>query len=99
MSPITPHACQLLWEKLNGASIDEARWTPTDESALEKSVLELIVQVNGKLRGRVAVAPDASEDDAVALARELDNVEKFIAGKTLRKVIYVPNKILNFVVS
>ena len=98
MSPITPHICHVLWRQLTGESIDQAVWLAVDEAALEKTSVELAVQVNGKLRGRVAVAPDASEEEAVALARAEANVAKFIAGKTLRRCIYVPNKVLNFVV-
>ena len=99
MSPITPHACHLLWQKLGHGSMESAEWMATDEGALEKSVVEVIAQVNGKLRGKVEVAPDAGEDEVVAAARQSDNVEKFLADKTIRKIIYVPNKILNFVVS
>ena len=62
------------------------------------TVVEVVVQVNGKVRGKVEVSPDASEDVAVAAAREQENVNKFLADKTLRKTIYVPEKILNFVV-
>jgi leucyl-tRNA synthetase len=99
MSPITPHACHALWQELGNGAIEDALWIPVDKDALEKSVVDLIVQVNGKLRGKVEVAPDASEDDVVRVAREQENVEKFVADKTIRKIIYVPNKILNFVVS
>ncbi len=99
LSPITPHICHALWEQLTGESIDRADWPAVDRSALEKTSVELAVQVNGKLRGRVQVQPDASEDEAVAVAREEANVKKFMAGKTTRKCIYVPNRVLNFVVS
>ena len=57
-----------------------------------------MVQVGGKMRGKLEVSPDAGQDEAVAAAREIENVEKFIKDKTIRKIIYVPNKILNFVV-
>jgi leucyl-tRNA synthetase len=99
MSPIAPHICHVLWEKLGLGEIEQAQWIAVDEAALEKSVFQLIVQVNGKVRAKVDVPPDASEDEAVQTARSLENVEKFFEGKTLRKTIYVPNKILNFVVS
>ena len=99
MSPITPHACHALWRLLGLGAIEQAQWPQVDEAALEKKVVELIVQVNGKLRGKVEVALDASEDDVVELARRQENVERFVADKTVRKVVHVPNKILNFVVS
>ncbi|MEK9822122.1 MAG: class I tRNA ligase family protein, partial [Gammaproteobacteria bacterium] len=98
MSPITPHACHLLWEQLGLGAIEDADWLPVDESALVKTSVELVVQVNGKVRGKLEVAVDAGEDAVVELARGNENVEKFLVDKTIRKVIYVPNKILNFVV-
>ncbi|MGB0691244.1 MAG: leucine--tRNA ligase [Pseudomonadales bacterium] len=98
MSPITPHACHLLWEQLGLGAIEDADWLPVDESALVKTSVELVVQVNGKVRGKLEVTVDAGEDAVVELARGNENVEKFLVDKTIRKVIYVPNKILNFVV-
>jgi leucyl-tRNA synthetase len=99
MSPITPHICHTLWQMLGLGDIEIADWLPVDEGALEKSVVELVVQVNGKLRGKVELPPDAEQDEAVRVARLQENVEKYFIDKTIRKVIYVPNKILNFVVS
>ncbi len=98
MSPITPHICHLLWQKLNGEPLEEAEWLVVDESALIKSVVQIVVQVNGKLRGKIEVAPDAANEDIEARARSIENVEKFIVDKTIRKIIHVPNKLLNFVV-
>ena len=99
MSPITPHICHSLWQMLGLGDIEIADWLPVDQSALEKSVVELAVQVNGKLRGKVELSPDAEQDEAVRVARLQENVEKYLIDKTIRKIIYVPNKILNFVVS
>lgn len=98
MSPIIPHAAHQLWHRLGLGKLEDATWPEVDESALEKFSVEIPVQVNGKMRGKVEVAPDASEDGVVAAAREIDNVEKFLADKSIRKIIYVPEKILNFVV-
>lgn len=98
MSPIAPHICHALWQELGLGDIEDAEWLAVDEAALEKSAVELTVQVNGKRRAGVEVPVDAAEDVVVELARKQDNVEKFIDGKAIRKVIYVPNKILNFVV-
>ncbi|MCS5571387.1 MAG: class I tRNA ligase family protein, partial [Pseudomonadales bacterium] len=97
-SPITPHACHELWQRMGLGALEDAEWLSVDESALEKTSVELVVQVGGKMRGKVEVAPDASEDEAVATAREIENVEKFLMDKSIRKIIYVRNKILNFVV-
>lgn len=99
MSPITPHLCHSLWEALYGEALEDAEWPEVDESALEKSVVEIVIQVNGKVRGRLEAAPDSPQAELEAMAHELENVEKYITDKTVRKVIHVPNKLLNFVVS
>ena len=99
MSPIAPHVCHVLWQAMGLGDIEQAEWLAVDEDALEKSSVELVVQVGGKVRGKIDAPVDAAEDVVVELARKQENVEKFIEGKTIRKIIYVPNKILNFVVS
>ena len=98
MSPITPHVTHLLWQKLNDENLEEATWLEVDESALEKSIVQIVVQVNGKLRGKLDISPDACEEDIEQLAKALENVAKFVDGKTLRKVIHIREKIVNFVV-
>jgi len=97
MSPIIPHACHELWQRLGHGALEDAEWLSIDESALEKSSVVLVVQVGGKMRGKVEVASDASQDEAVMAARKIQNVEKFLSDRSIRKVVYVPNKILNFV--
>ena len=98
MSPIIPHACHALWQSIGRGYLEDAKWFKVDASALEKTSIELVVQVSGKMRGKVELRPDAGEDEAVAAAREVKNVQKFLMDQPIRKVIYVPNKILNFVV-
>jgi leucyl-tRNA synthetase len=98
MSPIAPHICRELWQKLGKGDIEEAEWLPVDKNALAKSSVEIIVQVNGKLRGKLEAVPDEAQDELVKKAREIDNVEKFLTGKEIRKIIHVPNRLLNFVV-
>ena len=66
MSPIIPHVCDQLWERLGHGRIEDASWPEVDEAALVKSSVEVVVQVNGKMRGKVDVAPDASEDEVVS---------------------------------
>ena len=99
LSPMTPHICHALWKALghDTALVDEG-WPVADESALELDTVELVVQVNGKLRGRVSVPADASKDviEQVALADE--NVQRFVDGKEIRKVIVVPGRLVNVVV-
>jgi leucyl-tRNA synthetase len=79
------------------ALIDE-RWPSVDESALEADSVEIVVQVNGKLRGRIAVAADADNDAVGAQALADPNVQRFVAGKEIRKTIVVPGRLVNIVV-
>jgi leucyl-tRNA synthetase len=99
LSPIVPHAAHALWHALGhvGAVIDEG-WPAVDESALARDTLEVVVQVNGRLRGRVCVPAEAGEADVRAAALADPNVLKFMEGKPVRKFVYVPGKLANVVV-
>ncbi|WP_390405864.1 leucine--tRNA ligase [Lacticaseibacillus jixiensis] len=99
LAPIAPHLMEEIWQKLgHDHSLTYAAWPTVDESKLVAQTYELMVQVNGKLRGHVTVAIDADNDTIKAAAKEIDNVKKFIAGKTILKEIVVPKKIVNIVV-
>ncbi len=99
LSPIAPHICHVLWQKLQEPrELVGHPWPEVDESALEQSTIELIVQVNGKVRGKIEVTPDADEELVKTTARAADNVVRHIDGKTIRKEIVVPNKLVNIVV-
>ncbi len=99
LSPIIPHVCHCLWQQLGySGDIADAQWPQVDESARVRQQLELVVQVNGKVRGKVSVAADISKADAEAAALANDNVARFIDGKPVRKVIVVPGKLVNIVV-
>jgi leucyl-tRNA synthetase len=99
LAPIVPHACHALWQELGhtDALIDRS-WPQPDPDALVQDSIEIVVQVNGKLRGRVAVpaAADKAQIEAAALADT--HVQKWIEGKPVRKVIVVPGKLVNVVV-
>ncbi|MGH8224118.1 MAG: leucine--tRNA ligase [Woeseiaceae bacterium] len=99
LSPVVPHICHELWQALGHerAAVYE-RWPEVDRAALEKDVLEIVVQVNGKLRGRVSVAADADKEAISRLALEDENVRRFIAGKPIRRTIVVPGRLVNIVV-
>jgi leucyl-tRNA synthetase len=99
LSPIIPHVTHALWHALGHSRvlIDES-WPPVDAAALETSRVEMVVQVNGKLRGRISVAVDADEAAVREAALADANVQKFIAGAAVRKVIIVPRKLVNIVV-
>lgn len=97
--PFTPHACFTLWRALGGeGDIDNAPWPAADDAAMVEDAKLVVIQVNGKLRGRITVPADADE----ALVRERASQEHLVAkhleGTTVRKVIYVPGKLLNLVV-
>jgi leucyl-tRNA synthetase len=98
LSPIVPHICQSLWVELGGEGlVMDAAWPEVDEAALVKSVVQIIVQVNGKMRSKIEVAADASKGSVEAAALAEDNVQKFIADKTVRKVIVVQGRLVNIV--
>ncbi|MCU0690181.1 MAG: leucine--tRNA ligase [Polyangiaceae bacterium] len=99
LSPIAPHIAEELWQRLGGtSSLADHDWPNFDPDLVRDDEVEIGVQVNGKLRGRVVVARDASEQDALELARQQDNVEAHLTGNEVRKVIYKPGQILNIIV-
>lgn len=98
LAPITPHICHALWNELGHAdAVIDARWPSVDESALVQDTLQIVIQVNGKLRGHIEVAAQASREDIEAAARTNENVLRFTEGLTIRKVIVVPGKLVNIV--
>jgi leucyl-tRNA synthetase len=100
LAPITPHISHELWTALGHADpIIDAGWPVVDESALVQDTLQLVVQVNGKLRGQIEMSASASREDVEAAARTNENVLRFIDGLTIRKVIVVPGKLVNIVAS
>ena len=96
--PIVPHICETLWSELNSAKLWEAGWPTVDEAALVKSEIEVMVQVNGKLRGKITVAADASKADLEAAALATEGAVKFMEGKPAKKIIVVPGRLVNIVV-
>ena len=99
LSPMVPHICHALWQELGHDSVlIDQRWPEVDDSALQQDLVELVVQVNGKLRAKISVAADAGKNDVEALALADENVQRFIDGKELRKVIVVPGRLVNIVV-
>lgn len=99
LSPIIPHAAQQLWNELgHDDDIVLAAWPLIDQSALQQDEIEMVVQVNGKLRGKLAVAASATKDQIEALALADDNVQRYVEGKPIKKLIVVPKKLVNIVV-
>jgi leucyl-tRNA synthetase len=97
LNPIIPHVAHVLWQALTGADdVLDRPWPVADASARVKDSVTVVVQVNGKLRGRITIAPDAVQDDAYAAAMADENVQKFVTGAP-KKVVFVPGKLLNIV--
>jgi leucyl-tRNA synthetase len=99
LSPVAPHICEELWQALGHTTqLASEPWPSYDESALVRDQVELVVQVNGKVRGRAAVAADASEQEVKDVALKLDNVVRHVEGKTIVKVVVIPGKLVSVVV-
>ncbi|MDG6309411.1 leucine--tRNA ligase [Glaesserella parasuis] len=97
--PITPHICFELWQALgNEGSIDFAPWVVADEKAMVEDEKLVVVQVNGKVRGKITVSATATEDEVKAIAKADENVAKYLEGVEIVKEIYVPFKMLSFAV-
>jgi len=100
LSPIVPHITHVLWESIGyKEGLLDARWPQPAKEALVRDIIELVVQVNGKLRGRISVSADAAKDVIETTAVEDPNVSRFIDGKTVKKIIVVPDKLVNIVVA
>lgn len=99
LNPVAPHMTEELW-KMAGfeGMLNEADWPKYDDSKLSLDEFEMPVQVNGKMRGKVMMSMDASKDDAIEAAKSDNNIASHIENKEIRKIIYVPGKILNIVV-
>ena len=99
LSPIVPHITETLWSELtNGSHLWEQTWLNVDKSALVQTEVEMMVQVNGKLRDKINVAIDANEDTIKAAAFATAGAQKFMDGKEPKKVIVVPKRLVNIVV-
>ncbi len=100
VAPFAPHVAEELWQRLGheGSIFDGANWPTFDPAKAAESTVQVAVQVNGKLRGTVSVAPGTAEADLVALAKAEANVAKHLEDVQVRKVIHVPDRLLNFVV-
>jgi leucyl-tRNA synthetase len=99
LAPFAPHLTEELWHRLGQESLLQIEaWPKYDDAALASKSVEIVVQVNGKVRGRISVGADTSEDVAMELARADENVARHLGEKNPRKVIYLPNKLLNIVI-
>ncbi len=99
LAPLAPHVAEECWERLGRrGSVLDASWPAYDEDLAREEQIELVVQVNGKVRGRVQVVPGLSEREALERALAEDSVRRFLDGKSIRKTVYVPDRLVNLVV-
>ncbi len=99
LAPVVPHVTEELWALLGGeGSVVDSAWPQVDEGALARNTIEIVVQVNGKLRAKVAAGADASRDELTELALADANVQRFVGEQTVRKVVVVPGRLVNVVV-
>ncbi|MDX1252504.1 MAG: leucine--tRNA ligase [Gammaproteobacteria bacterium] len=100
LAPIVPHITHTLWQELgHNESVVNARWPQPDPAALVKDSIEIVVQVNGKLRGRISVAAGADRGEIETTALNDENVRRFVEGKEIKKIVAVPGKLVNIVVA
>ncbi|MCO6547261.1 MAG: leucine--tRNA ligase [Gilliamella sp.] len=97
--PMMPHACFVMWQSLgHNESIDNTTWPVADQSAMVEDEKLIVVQINGKVRGKFIVPADADQDFVLSQAKQEPNIQKYLSDVAIRKVIYVPGKLLNLVV-
>jgi leucyl-tRNA synthetase len=102
IAPMAPHLAEELWNSLNDGkwtSIFDSTWPKFNEKHTAQKTIKLIIQINGKVRGTVDAAADISKDDAIKLAYSLENVQRFMEGKKVVKEIFVPGKLVSFVIA
>jgi leucyl-tRNA synthetase len=97
IQPYAPHVAEELWERLGHGRLWEAPWPAADPAMLEVDTVEVVVQVNGKIRDRVHVSPALPEDELVALARASERVQAYLDGGEPARTVVVPGKLVNFV--
>jgi leucyl-tRNA synthetase len=98
LQPYAPHVCEELWSALGHSRLWETPWPVADEALLVRDTIELVLQVNGKVRDRVEVPAGLSEEELVARARASEKVQAHVNGSPERRVIVVPDKLVNIVV-
>jgi leucyl-tRNA synthetase len=99
LSPFAPHIAEELWHEMGNENlIVESKWPEFDKEALKKDEFNIVIQVNGKLRGQIEVPSNSTQEEIKEIALKEEKVQKFIEGKAIIKTIYVPKKLVNIVV-
>jgi leucyl-tRNA synthetase len=101
MAPLAPHFAEEIWREIfgNSASVFDEKWPEFDSALCADDMIEMVIQINGKVRGKIEVAADIEKDEALKMAREMDNVAKYLAEGEVVKEIFVPGKLVSFVVN
>jgi leucyl-tRNA synthetase len=97
IQPYASHVAEELWERLGGSRLWETPWPEADPAFLGQDTVEVVVQVNGRIRDRLHVSPDVGEDELVELARSSERVRSYLNGDDPRRTVVVPGKLVNFV--
>jgi leucyl-tRNA synthetase len=99
LAPYAPHIAEELWQQLGETGlVADAPWPTYDPNALKREEVTIVVQVNGKLRSRIQLPVDSSEAEVETAALSDERIQRYIEGKTIRKLIVVPNRLANIVV-
>ena len=98
LAPLAPHLAEELWELLGNKNVFDSGWPEHDEAALVRDQVEYVIQVNGKLRGRLSLAAGLSADEVYPLVLSDGQVGKWLEGKTVVKKVFVPDKLVNIAV-
>ena len=99
LSPFTPHITEEIWHSLGHKNLLVLeKWPQADESKMKESEVTIAIQINSRVRAECKIAVDSKEEEVVSLAKSISAVKKWLGGKEVKKVIYVPNKLINFVV-
>jgi leucyl-tRNA synthetase len=100
MAPFAPHLSEYLWSELgHEASIFQERWPEYDEKLIQDEEVEMAIQINGKVRGKIVVSADISEEDAKKKALQDEKIKRILDEKGVKKVVFVKGRLVNFVVS
>ncbi|MBI3627034.1 leucine--tRNA ligase, partial [Candidatus Uhrbacteria bacterium] len=99
LHPFAPHLTEELWERIGGKPfLSQQAWPKFDPALVKDTEVTLVIQINGKLRGKITVSPDISEKEALALAKSQPRLASLLVGKTIKQSVFVPGKLVNFVV-
>jgi len=99
LSPFAPHICEELWLRFgNKNTISKESWPEYDEKLIKEETITLVIQVNGKVRDKMAVEADILEDEVKKLTLAREKVKRWIEGKEITKVVFVPGKLINLVI-